>query len=179
MYKSDKEIEELLLHPNNGVKHHFIGQGNNPKSQGQAGGEHKKLSVEEKADIGVLARVVGNKNTSELTGMEVARVGQFKRGLNGNSPDLKLRAEIGERIAPIQSKALDKVDLLLGLINEDKVSDLSPKDAAYTAEKMTSIFERLKPSSPIQIDRAEIHFYAPPQKKVDEYPIIDVEPVSN
>jgi hypothetical protein len=182
MFKSDEEVETLLNHPNNGIiKHSFIGRGNNPSSIGHGNGSGSRLSIQDKADIATLALLVGNKTAAELTGEHPAHVSQIKNGKDGlGRPESGTRAATDRRIGIIKESALDKVDLLLGIISEDKISDgtIGVKDAASTAEKLVNIFDKLGPKTP-NIERANIVFYSPKVREAASYPIIDVEPAPN
>jgi hypothetical protein len=180
MFKSDEEVETLLSHPNNGItKHVFIGRGNNPNCGGHGNGSESRLSIQDKADIATLALLVGNKAAAELTGEHPANVSQIKNGKNGlGKPESGTRAATDRKIGAIKSAALDKVDILLGVINEDKISELGAKDAATTAEKMINIFDKLGPKTPV-IEKANVIFYSPKIRESSSYPIIDVEPAAN
>ena len=178
MFKSDEETMILLSHPNNGIsKHTFIGRGNNPNCGGNGIGSGSRLTIQDKADIGVLASLVGNKAAAELIGEEYSAVSKYKNGINGlGKSESGTKAAIANRFAPIRDSALDKVAMLLNVINADKADKLDAKGAAIAAEKMVSIVEKLGPKVPM-IEKAVINFYSPKLRESSSYPIIDVEPI--
>ena len=178
MFKSDEEAETLLSHPNNGMsKHTFIGRGNNPNCGGNGNGSGSRLTIQDKADIGMLASLVGNKAAAELIGENPTAVSHYKNGVNGlGKPEAGTMAATKNRFSPIRESALDKVEMLLNVINDDKANQLDAKGAAIAAEKMVSIVEKLGPKVPL-IEKAVINFYSPKLRESSSYPIIDVEPI--
>ena len=182
MFKSDEEVDILLNHKNNGVAHKGLGQGQNPNSGGKATlyrNEYEKIEVEDKAKIGTVAAIIGNKNTAEMTGLSDVRVSQFRRGMNGSKPDEALRSKLLERKTAIQDTCIDKVGMLLDLVSQDRAEAMDTKDIAGTAEKFVNIFEKLGPKNPEAGNKIMIQFFAPKVRELDEMQIIEVEPATN
>lgn len=184
MFKTDAEVEELLNHSNNRVRidHKGNGQGQNPNSGGHASDDGKsylKLPVEEKAKVGTLASLIGNKNTSALTGIGETRVSQLKRGMNGSKADPELRKELAEQKSEIQKTALSKVDIFMSMLTEDRISGMDTKDIATSAAKMVDIYDKLGPKNPNIGANVSIQFFAPKLRDINDMAVIEVEPTAN
>lgn len=184
MFKTDAEVEELLNHSNNRVRveHKGNGQGQNPNSGGHAsddGKSYQKLPLEDKARIGTLASLIGNKNTSTLTGISEPRVSQFKNGMNGSHADPELRKELKGQKDEIQKTALNKVDIFLGMLTEDRISGMDTKDIASSAAKMVDIYDKLGPKNPNVGANVSIQFFAPRLRDINDMAVIEVEPAAN
>lgn len=175
MFKEDLEIETLLNHPRN-ILHKSIGQGKSVFPHPNGIGSESRLTIQDKAEIAILATLVGNKAAAKLTGEDPSNVSRMKNGVTNNGgEDASIRAATAAKLAPIQAKAVDKVDMLLNIIREDNLGDLGPKDAAITAEKLVNIFEKITPVK-VTDNRINVVFYSPAKREVSSYPIIDVEP---
>jgi hypothetical protein len=182
MYKSDDEIEALLNHKNNKVSHKGIGYGGNPNSGGHAGDNkttYEKIPLEEKAKLGTLAALIGNKNTAELTGLPTARISQFRNGKNGSKVDESLKMALLERKDKIQDTCISKVDMFLSMLTEDRVESMDTKDIASSAEKIVNIYDKLGPKNPNAGNQIMIQFYAPKMREVADMVTIEVEPTVN
>jgi hypothetical protein len=182
MFKSDDEIDVLLNHKNNGIVHRGLGKGQNPNSGGHAGDNkhtYDKIELEDKAKLGTLAAIIGNKNASELTGVHPVRLSQFKNGMNGSKPDEELRPKLLERKAEIQETCISKVDLFLGMLTADRIEAMDTKDIAGSAEKIVNIYEKLGPKNPDAGNKIMIQFFAPKVRELDEMQVIEVEPAVN
>lgn len=178
MFKSDEETERMLEHKNNGTKVIGIGKGGNVNSGGNGKGSEKRLTIEEKSEIGTLATLIGIGYTAELTGEHKSAVSHYKNGINGNgNVNKELREENNKRLNIIRNEAINKVELFMNMLNEEKAAKMKGKDLASTAEKMVNIFDKLGPKSGINIERATVIFHAPRVRKPEDYQIIDVEPI--
>lgn len=185
---SDEDIEKLLKHKNNGinkvriipeVKIKVLGSGNhgNQSTDSKKSGEQLR-GVEEKADVGVLATLIGNKGAGLLLGVGPTQVSQYKNGKNGsNVTDIELKTELDSRLGKLEEKAIDKVELFLEMISEEKASALNANEAATSAEKMVNIVDKIRRRNEDRvgdINRPQIHIYGPSQIKIDEYIVKEV-----
>lgn len=177
MFKEDKEIETLLNHQNN-ILHKSVGQGKSlfPKHNGI--GSASRLTIQEKADIGTLANIIGSKAAAEMVGEDPGSVNRLKNAKTiYNGEDRNLKTVMDKRLEPIRNTAIDKVDLLLGIISEAKASDLGIRDAAIAADKLVSIYEKLTPGlGKVNIDRSNVVFYSPRVRELKDYNVLEVEP---
>lgn len=173
--KTDEEVENLISHANNGIhKVHFIGSGNHGETdKGTKRAGEQVRATEDRADVGVLAKIIGNKATGELLGLGNTTVSQCKNGKNGSHvDDVKLIKEMESRLAVLENKASDKVDLFLDIIREEKVSELSADKAAVGAEKMVNVLDKLRRRNEkfeSTINRPQVHIYGPVLVKSEEY----------
>lgn len=176
MFKEDSEVELLLDHPKN-ILHKSSEHGKPLFHHPNGTGSASRLTIQDKAEIAVLATIVGNKAAADLTGEDPANVSRMKNGVTTKGgDDNAIRAATAAKLAPIQAKAVDKVDMLLDIIQADKLGDLGIKDAAITAEKLVSIFEKITPIKDPTSNRINVIFYSPAKREVSNYPVIDVEP---
>ena len=177
IFKSNEEVEELLSHSNNAmVKLKIIGSGNHgnhDKSDKKAGDQVR--GPEKQGQIATLAKLVGNKATSKLTGVGPTQVSQHKNGKNSNGDvKVELIEDSEARMDALGQKAIDRVEMFLDMLVEEKAQDLKAKDIPAAAQKMMDVAERIKKRNQIVRDETgaaqpQIHFYAPVQLKVDQY----------
>lgn len=182
----DNKVEELLNHVNNStrvvnvdVEVKRIGSGNHGNHDSKENGNGTKKNgnqlrdTESKADVGVLAALVGNKAAGQMLGIGATQVSQYSRGLNGsNVSSLELKKELEERLGFLEQKAIDKVDLFLDMIAAEKVIEMKGSDLANSAEKMVNVFDKLRRRNE-KIDnltnKPTINIYGPAQVKSDTY----------
>lgn len=175
MFKTDEEAEFLLGHANNSVSHKTIGTGQHGNG-GARSGSYEKIDSEARARIGVLATLFGDKAAGELTSKPRGYATKFRNGQNlAGKPDESLERELISRRGVIQEKALEKADQFLEMLGIG--SDLSDSmKQASIAEKVVNIYEKLQPKTPsLNLQAAQIVFYAPKIKETNDYPIIEVE----
>ena len=182
LYKSDEEVDKLLNHDNNTIPNNvevkIIGSGNHDnhdKGSKKNGNGEQIRGAEDQSQIGVLAKLIGNKATSALTGVGPTQVSQHKNGKNSNNKVVSELVEEQEaKLDFLGQKAIDKVDAFLELLDEDKMLELKAKDIPAAASKMMDIADKIKRRNQVHVDedrasRPQIHFYAPVQMKVDQY----------
>lgn len=183
LYKSDEEVDELLNHQNNSippktVEVKIIGSGNHgnhDKGNKKNGNGEQVRGPEAQSQIGTLAHLVGNKAASALTGVGETQVSQHKNGKNSNNKVVtELVEESESRLDSLGNLAVDKVEMFLELLDEDKMLELKAKDIPAAASKMMDIADKIKRRNQVHVDevrasRPQIHFYAPVQMKVDQY----------
>lgn len=174
MFKSDSETEKLLLSPNN-ILHKTLGAGNHGNGGNRNGTSHQVLTEESRARIGLLASLIGDKATSELTGVQRPSVTNLKNGKTlAGKPDEILQKNLDIRRGVIQEKALEKVELFVDMLGNSDLNDDVKRSSI--AERVASIFDKLTPKTPtINAERAQIIFYSPKVKESTQYPIIEVE----
>lgn len=174
MFKSDSEALSLVESPNN-ILHKRLGAGNSGNQGNRNGTSHLKLTENSRARIGLLASLIGDQATSELTGVARQSVNNLKNGntLSGK-PDEILQKNLDSRRGVIQEKALEKAEAFLDMLGSSDLSDDVKRSAI--AERVTSIFDKLTPKTPtINAEKAQIIFYSPKVKESSQYPIIEVE----
>lgn len=170
MFKSDLEVESLLSSPKNHalalVK--IIGSGNHDNQRVNGKSEARPLPLEDKVSAVIFSKFFGLNAASNIFGKapsDIQRMGTRE----------VVKEEVSKRIAPIQEKALDKVEAFLEMVGTDKELSDSLK-AATVAEKAINIYERLAPrATPSNGPLQQIIFYAPKLKEADSYPVIELE----
>jgi hypothetical protein len=178
MYKTDEEAERILNHSLNIAKVSIMRQ-----PEHQKGIFHERetpnRTLEEKAQIGTLAHLIGNKNTSELLGIEKSQVTKMKNGKNNlYHPDKELAEKIADNLAPIRNKAIANVEFLLDIVSS-KASNMSGSKAASAAKSMVEVYDKLGPKNPaLNINTPQVVFYAPRVLESNDYPVIEVEAVN-
>lgn len=180
--KSDEEIEALLNHRNNslhknGVKVKIIGSGQHGGG-GNTSGTHTNRTIEEKATIALTAEMIGNKNTAELLNVNSTVVGFHKNGRNGDhKPNLLLREAIEEKLEGVRRKVVDKVDTLLEIFAEDKMTELEGKEIPGAIEKLVGTYDKVNRRNDKSdgIQKPQIILWAPKQINIDQYITKDVD----
>lgn len=180
-FRDDEEVDRLLGHENNAcvvtdviVKNVVKGSGNHGKhDRGDKKSGDQLRDTSSKADVGVLAEIIGNKGAGELLGVGETQVSQYRNGKNGsNVTDIELRREMDQRLGKLEEKTIDKVDLFLKLISEEKVDELKASDMASGAEKMVNVLDKLRRRHEKSGDLAvkpTIHIHGPAMVKSDTY----------
>ena len=178
MFKSDAEVESLLNHPNNKAIVIGMGKGNSLNSTRGTDVSRTKRTTEEKSDIAVLGELLGNRVAGPMMGVSSDRVSLYRSGRTGTRIDEDLRVENAKRLDTIRTKAIDKVELFLEMLNNDKAIKMRGRDMAASAEKMVNIFEKLGPKVNQPGSNIQIIFHAPKVRASVDYQAIDVEAVT-
>ena len=175
VFKSDSEVETLIASPNNLINHKVLGAGNHGNQGNRNSTPHSTLTEEARARIGILASLIGDKATSELTGVARPSVTNLKNGNNlSGKPDEILQKNLDSRRGVIQEKALERVESFIDMLGSSDLSDDVKRSSI--AERVANIFDKLTPKTPtINAERAQIIFYSPKVKESTQYPIIEVE----
>jgi len=177
MFKSDEEVDRMLSHSRNGARVSILGVGNSPGSHGNNYVGAVRRTTEEKADIAVLANLLGNQATSEMLSLTPPRVSHIKNGLDGKGkPDQKLKEVIDGRLSHLRNRALDKVELFMEMLSTEKSLKMKGRDLASSAERFVNIYEKLGPrnANPAGLS-VQVIFHAPRIKESSDYQTIDVE----
>lgn len=176
-------VEELLRHENNSVRKmnaevafKILGSGNHGnhgKGEGSKRAGEQLRGVEEKADVAVLAKLIGNKATGQMLGIGKTQVSQYSRGINGsNELDPALREEVENRLGILEEKAVGKVELFLDMIRAEETVHLAPDKLASSAEKMTNVLDKLRRRNEKAENRASqpiVHLHGPTMIKSETY----------
>lgn len=189
VFKTDEEVEKLLAHPNNGinkikaavdVKIKTLGtgnHGNHDRGNGKKNGNQLR-AVEDKADVGVLANLVGNKAAGQLLGVGSTQVSEYKHGRNGShKSDPNLKSELESRLSFLEEKAVDKVELFLEMISEEKALEMKAGEMASSAEKMVNVLDKLRRRNDkdgANLVRPQIIIHGPALVKSDNYIVKEV-----
>ncbi len=176
--KSDDEIDALLNHKNNtlhkvGVQVKIIGSGNHGNQRGNPGVTPDQ-NKDNHATVAVTAELIGTQAASKLFNMNDRLIGRYRRGNNGdNTPDPELTEKVEEKLTGISKKITDKVDLLLDIFAEDKMSELKPGEIPSSVDKLISAQDRINRRHEKLGDngnnRPQVILYAPKQINIDQY----------
>lgn len=176
---NDNEVMDLLSHPNNKAKVSILGSGNSGLQGKTKASEVKPKTLEEKANIGVLAALIGNKETIALTGVNGSQVSNYKHGKSddGSKKNEDLESELSKRLDPIRNRVLDRVDLFIEALTADKVLKMKGKDIAASAKSMGDLFTKLGPLGGLKGggNSVTVQFFTPKPKEISDYPVIEVE----
>jgi len=185
-FKSDEEVLSLLENSSHGngndekmgpialIKHKAIGSGNHENHDRGDKKKGKQLrDTEDKADVAVLAEVVGNRAAGALLGVGETQVSQYKNGRNAsNITDPELVDSTDKRLGILEETTIDKVDLFLSLIQDDKVAELSADKLASSADKMVNVLDKLRRRNEKKEERAKlpnIIIQGPAMVSMDQY----------
>lgn len=180
--KTDEEIKKLLEHENNALKSRnhvevkIIGSGNHGN---QSRGEDTKnpgsqlRSKESQAVVAVTAELIGTTAAAELLGTSTSAASSYRHGMNADrKPDAELQRQIDEKIGKVNKKVADKVDLLLDLLDEEKMLELKAAEIPSSAEKLVNIYDKINRRNDKNLggeSRPQVILYAPKQINVEQY----------
>lgn len=180
MYKSDEEVERILNHELNVTR---ITSLNGPDrfKVGLRPGESKGKTIpkEEKANIGTLASLIGNRAAGKLLDLSTSQVSRYQRGNDSyNHPDQEIKDKIADNLAPIRNRAIANVEFLLDVVAE-KASNMSGSKAAQAAKNMVEVYDKLGPKvGVVNLNTPQVVFYAPRVLESRDYPVIEVEAIN-
>jgi hypothetical protein len=178
MLKTDAEVEALLSHVNNGlnkiqVQVKTIGSGNhgNQSHEGKNAGNQLR-DKEDQAIVGTLATLIGGKATAELTGLHPAAISKYRNGRDANNvPNGESKKILDAKLDNINNRIVDKVDQLLDIFAEDKMSELKAHEIPSSAEKLISMFDKIKrrnDENGAGIIKPQVLLWAPKQINIGE-----------
>lgn len=152
------------------------GHGQHGNQGNKVGTEHKRLSPEVKANVAVLARLVGNKAAEKVTGISQVTVGKYANGKDSNgeiNPEHKKRVE--DRLEGLGEKATQVIDNVLErLLDPARLADAKARDLGSIAANISSVVERLKGRNNVVV-AGQVILMAPKEQKLENYQTIDVE----
>ena len=181
MFKSDEEVDKMLDHENNGTRVSIKGngKGSNPNSGGNAGAKRENLDTETKAEIAVLASLIGNKKTAEMIDKHPSAVSHYANGHDGlMTRNVDLVERTNAKIDRIKSEVIDKAGMFLSFLDEEKAKKMKGSALASVADKMVSIHDKLTPKIITPNLGVNIIFHAPRQRNSKDYSVIEVEPIA-
>lgn len=177
--KSDKEIEELLNHSNNtlhkvNVAVKIIGNGNHGnQSHDDKRKGHQDRDKDNHAAIAVLAELVGGKGAAEIMNTNQSAVSQYRNGKNASGKiDPELIAKTEEKLGRINEKIVNKVDQLLEIFIEDKMSELKANELPAATKSLIDTYDKINRRNDKNMGdnlRPQVVLYAPKQINISEY----------
>jgi len=177
-------VEKRLNHEKNilsEANYKVIGQGQNSNPRGTTlGKKYRKLSPETKGLVGALAQISGVKKTAEAFSINPVVASSLKRGMtqNGTEADPEVRKETKSILDSLGVQASNVVsESLARLLNSRRLDDAKTSELATVAGIAMGIFEKTQPKKPESSLAGRIVFMVPPSRGIEDYSIIDVEPV--
>ena len=151
----------------------------------QHGTEHndrKSLSTEERVLIGSMARAGfgTHQEIADEMGLAKSTVTNASQGRTTFSthprfvPHPELEEKILDKLEPVREKALQKLMQSLDVISEEKLEDLSAKDASVVASNMSKIVVNTLPKNEMNDNRIQIVMYGPKQKELKDFEVVEV-----
>lgn len=157
-----------------------IGNGKHSDRGDKTGTPHRKLSPETKGLISALAQVSGVKETAKSFGLNHVTASNIKRGLStdGQRPDPEVREKANSFLDTIAGKATGIVQNTLDILaNPDRLANAKTTEVAQIASIAMGILEKTQPKRQELVLAGRICFMVPPARTMDDYDIIDVDPV--
>lgn len=141
-------------------------------------GRGKEFAPEMRVLIGALAKISGPTATARAFGTDPNRALLHAHGKvnQGDEPREELVEGIDKTLAPIRKSAIDKLQMALDAITEDKINTTkSVKDVSAVAANLSRIVEK---TAPIKEKAAvnggiAVHIYRPEMKSEEDYKVID------
>jgi hypothetical protein len=127
--------------------------------------------------IGKLAHTMPQREVAERFGVSESTVSACKTGRIGGKPATEERRATREEFeGTVRDAALTKLMGALGLLTEESMETLNPKELSAVAYKLSGINSQLRGA----VDRnafaaanVTINLYAPEQRSEDKYKVID------
>lgn len=154
----------------------IMGHGAHGNQGNRQGTEHKRLDPEVKASVSVLARLMGNKATGKLIGINQTTVGKYAAGKDSSGQvDPEHKARVEDRLEGVAEKATSALELVLqGLLDPARLDKAKARDLGGIAANLSSVVERMRGKNNVII-AGRVVVMSPPQEKVSNYEVIDVE----
>ena len=138
----------------------------------------KNLTEQERLTIASIAQLDKAENVAREFGISRQHVENLKFGrvdsrryADKEHPELKNKLRIVKD--EIKDKALQVLMGSLGLLDDEKMSDLDGKDLSVVASNMSKVVNNLEPKE--QHDNGtKILIYAPQMKEVEEFKVVEV-----
>lgn len=168
-YKSE-DVQERIESPDNlpaRIQHHDIKKGKTPGA--------KDIPMPIKKVIAITAQSDSLDNTAEAFGISRREVGFLKAGSTSGGPNEELQKVIDNQKQDAADKAIQILTEALGIL-PDKLNDkkIKAKEVSSVAKDMAQVHETLRKKSPIEQSNIQFHVWAPKQKVVEDYEVIDV-----
>lgn len=179
MFLTKKELEERLKDPAN-----LFSKENSVIVRPEKSGSKKsskKHDIETQATIGALAHVMPREQVEEIFDMKSAQVANLANARpSGYMPYGKVEDElltkINEKLGAVSDVAIEKLQMSLGLISEEKLHNSKARELASVAKDMASIVDKARPVVKDENTRVpQIIFYAPRFHKEDFYEVVEVK----
>jgi len=143
-------------------------------------GHTRQFSDEERVLIGTVARAgLGTQaEIAEEFGVSKHQVSDLSNGRVCPPchprfvPHPELEEKILGKLNEVEEKAIDKLMASLGVITEEKLNECSAPQASVVASNMSKIVSNCRPQ--VQDNRKMIVMYAPRQKSLEDFSMIDV-----
>ena len=101
--------------------------------------------------------------------------GEISPGQNSNESN-ELLAYVNQRKTKITKKALNKINLAMTLIDEDKLSECNALQLSQVAQSMSNVVRNMEPTRQNTDDKkdnnVQFHFYAPQIKNEQHYEVV-------
>ena len=132
------------------------------------------FGVEFQAEVAALAHTKTVREVAEKTGVSEGQITNWKHGTtDGVKANPKLIQETEKRLDTVRDTALDKMMIALGVMTEEKMKDLSVKDAAWVADTMAGVIDKTSKKAPAFVG-AQVIIMAPTQKEESKFQVVEV-----
>jgi hypothetical protein len=181
MIFTEEQAEVILTNPKNLVNQIESTNGKLEIKEIKHNNGHKRtLPNEERVLIGTIARAGfgTNDEIAEEFGVTATTVNDLKHGRVCSPahprfvPHPELEEKILGKLNEVEEKAIDKLMASLGVITEEKLNECSAPQASVVASNMSKIVSNCRPQ--VQDNRKMIVMYAPRQKSLEDFNVVDV-----
>jgi hypothetical protein len=130
----------------------------------------KKISNGLRIVVGSLAKQ--GEKPAEIAREFGISVGQVTSAKHSENP--KISGPINKSIERVQELAIEKTMMALGLLESTKMENSSARDISYIAASLSKIVANTRPAEKAEDTKIQLVVYAPQQKAVNDYRILDV-----
>lgn len=133
------------------------------------------MEHETHVEVGALARLLPHKNVAETFDISTQTVSNLTNGkTDGRTKDEILLHDINEKLAPVASKAIDKLVMSLDLLGKEKLANSKATELSKVAKDMASIADMARPVVKDEnTNKPQFIFYAPRFHKEEFYDTVD------
>jgi hypothetical protein len=145
------------------------------RSIGHAGRVGPRLTVEKRTEIAIAAKTTGIGAPRETQSEIAQRFGISRQGVAEiNAGHGKINnSSFDEALERARDTALEKLMLSLGLIDEERMSKLGPRDLSLIASNMAKVVERTIPDK-VREGNINLTIYAPELRKESSFDVVEI-----
>ena len=181
MIYTEQEADKILTNPRNLVNQISSNNGKlEIKEIKHNKGHTRSLADEERVLIGTIARAGLGKNDeiAEEFGVTATTVSDLAHGRVCSPahprfvPHPELEEKILGKLNQVEEKAIEKLMDSLNIITPEKLNECSAPQASVVASNMSKIVGNCRPQ--VQDNRKMIVMYAPRQKSLEDFNVVDI-----
>lgn len=136
----------------------------------------QQRTKEEQADIAAEAQLDTFKNVARKHDISVSQVSNLSQGKTGPQmqPNTEIVDRAEEKLNDVRERALDKLMVAMGLLDDEKLGKQSAKDLSTIAANLSKVAANATMKDKGNAPQVQIIMYAPQQKKMEDFKVVEV-----